>query len=366
MHDAQTDGVIHVGLGDRSYPITVGSGILDTLGSVVRSHGFRSPLAVITDDRVASLYGERALASLREAGFEASLLIFPEGEPSKTLQTIASLYDGMVKLKPERKSGLIALGGGVAGDMAGFVAATYLRGMPFIQVPTTLLAQVDSSVGGKVGVDHAGGKNLIGAFHQPVQVLIDTATLKTLDPRQVKAGLAEVIKHGVIRDERLFEKIKTELDSLLRIDERVYQEIVPWNCRIKAQVVEQDEREHGLRAILNFGHTIGHAIESLTGYETYLHGEAVALGMWMEARLGCRLGITPLDVVASLESLLRQVGYPLERPSISGDQLVESMYHDKKVEEGTLRFIFPTRIGDVGIHAVQDVQSIKKVWEESS
>lgn len=365
MHNAKQQRVIQVGLGDRSYPITVGSGILDRTGEIVQSHGFVSPIPVITDDRVASLYGDQILDSLRQSGFETELLSFPAGEPSKTLETVSKLYDGMVGLKPERKSGIIALGGGVPGDIAGFVAATYLRGIPFIQVPTTLLAQVDSSVGGKVGVDHAGGKNLIGAFHQPVHVLIDTATLKTLDRRQVKSGLAEVIKHGVIRDETLFQKIEKNLDALLDVHEHIYQEIVPWNCQIKAQVVEQDEREQGLRAILNFGHTIGHAIEALTGYETYLHGEGVALGMKIEAKLGARLGITPPDVVSSIERLLNKTNYPLDRPAIEADTLLESMFRDKKVQDRTLRFVFPTRLGDVVIQSVNDLQLIKEVWEDS-
>jgi 3-dehydroquinate synthase len=259
---------------------------------------------------------------------------------------------------------VIALGGGVPGDIAGFVAATYLRGLPFIQVPTTLLAQVDSSVGGKVGVDHAGGKNLIGAFHQPRAVLIETSTLQTLDSRQIKAGLAEIIKHGIIRDKKLFSYIESNLDDILAVDEALYQELIPWNCSIKARVVEEDETEQGVRAILNFGHTIGHAIEAMTGYGDYLHGEAVAIGMIMEARLGAALGITPVEVVSAIENLLRKAKYPLARPQQDAATLIESMFRDKKVQKGKLRFIFPTQIGEVMIQSIEELSMIEDIWNK--
>jgi 3-dehydroquinate synthase len=366
MQAKHTVHEIPVGLGDRSYTISVGSGILDQVGDMARAQGFASPVPIITDDTVKEIYGERIRASLEKAGYVTDILSFPAGEVSKTLDTVSTLYDGMVRLKPERKSGLIALGGGVPGDIAGFVAATYLRGIPFIQVPTTLLAQVDSSVGGKVGVDHPGGKNLIGAFHQPRHVLIDPSTLQTLDPRQVKAGLAEVIKHGVIQDASLFERVQNDLTRLLEVDETCYSEIVPWNCRIKARVVEQDERESGLRAILNFGHTMGHAIEALTGYEHYLHGEAVALGMILEAELGCRLGITPPEVAEAITDLLSLAAYPLEKPNLTCEALLGSMYRDKKVQQGQLHFVFPTDIGEVVVRPVDDQEAIRDVWERYS
>ncbi len=355
-----------VGLGKRSYPIVVGPDLMDSVGSLVKSLGMLSPVPIITDDTVAPLYAERVKTSLEKEGFKTDVLTFPAGEPSKNLTTISRLYDEMVALRPERKSGLIALGGGVAGDMAGFVAATYLRGIRFIQIPTTLLAQVDASVGGKVGIDHPGGKNLIGAFHQPSAVLIDPATLKTLDPRQVKAGLAEAIKHGVIADEVLFKTIDDSLGGLLDVDEELYGELIPWNCRIKADVVEQDEREQGVRAILNFGHTIGHAIESLTHYETYLHGEAVAIGMAAEAQLGERLGFTPSNVVNDLCALLDRADFPMQKPELSTDDLIACMFHDKKVEEGQLRFIFPTGMGQVTIESVSALNAIKDVWDSYS
>ncbi|MBN2326413.1 MAG: 3-dehydroquinate synthase [Candidatus Omnitrophica bacterium] len=353
---------ITVGLGERSYVITVRPGLIDRVGSYAQSLGFHSPVPIITDDTVAELYGGRVKNSLEQAGFETAVLSFPAGEASKHLQTVSRLYDGLVALKPERKSGLIALGGGVPGDVAGFAAATYLRGIPFIQVPTTLLADVDSSVGGKVGVDHPGGKNLIGAFHQPKAVLIDTDALQTLDPRQIRAGLAEIIKHGVIADSDLFQTVRSNLDLLLKADGYVCGRIIPWNCRIKAGVVERDERESGLRAILNFGHTFGHAVESLTGYQTYLHGEAVALGMLLEAQLGQKMGLTPAPVVDGIRDILVQARYPLQKPGLSAEALLDGMLRDKKVEKGALRFVLPVEMGKVVVQAVTDLNVIRETW----
>ncbi len=366
MEQPTVSATIAVGLGDRSYTITVQPGLIDRVGEYAKAAGFHSPIPIISDRVVAALYGERVKNSLEKEGYQTAILSFPEGETSKHLATVSELYDGMVALRPERKSGLIALGGGVAGDIAGFVAATYLRGIPFIQVPTTLLADVDSSVGGKVGVDHAGGKNLIGAFHQPKAVLIDPDTLQTLDPRQIKAGLAEIIKHGMIADPELFQTVRAQLGELLAVNLDLYCRIVPWNCRIKARVVEQDERESGLRAILNFGHTFGHAIESLTGYERYLHGEAVAIGMLLEAQLGQRLGLTPPPVIKELLELLQSAGYPLARPDLSADAVLECMFHDKKVEKSSLRFVLPTNIGSVVVRSVDDLAAIQNVWDTYS
>ncbi len=355
---------ISVGLGDRSYTITVQPGLLDRVGEYACSQNLQSPIPIIADETVSGLYGQRVVSSLRDAGYETQILSFPPGEASKNLDTVARLYDGMVKINPERKSGVIALGGGVTGDIAGFVAATYLRGIRFIQIPTTLLADVDSSVGGKVGVDHSGGKNLIGAFHQPVAVLIDPNTLQSLDRKQIRAGLAEVIKHGIIADADLFNTIRAKLISLLAIDRDEYCQIIPWNCRIKAHVVEQDERENGLRAILNFGHTYGHAIESLTGYKQFLHGEAVAIGMLMEAQLGCKLGITPFQVVVEIRDMLKNAGFPLAKPEIPADALLNGMLHDKKVEKGKLRFVLPVCIGQVVIHPVEDLDGLREIWND--
>ncbi|MEW6235211.1 MAG: 3-dehydroquinate synthase [Candidatus Omnitrophota bacterium] len=366
MNPSNSRTEIAINLGDRSYGIVVGCGLLDETGAFVRRAGFHSPIPVITDSNVGPIYAERVRTSLEREGFHAAVLTFPAGETEKNISTLSRLYDGMAALKPERKSGVVALGGGVVGDVAGFAAATFLRGIRFIQVPTTLLAQVDASVGGKVGIDHASGKNLIGAFHQPSAVLIDPQTLLTLDRRQIKAGLAEIVKHGVIADAGLFETVSSALDRLLAAEEEIYTAIIPWNCRIKARVVEQDERESGLRAILNFGHTIGHAVEALTGYGRYLHGEAVAIGMLAEAMLGEKLGITPPEAVQRLRSLLTTAGFPLSKPDLSADALLESMFHDKKVERGHLRFVFPVEIGNVVIRSVEDLDLIRNTWDSYS
>lgn len=354
---------IQVGLGDRSYPIIIGTGVLNGIGMSAHKAGFASPVAVITDTSVAPLYAGQVKDSLELAGLASSIITVPAGEPYKNLDTLSQIYDEMVDMRLERTSGVIALGGGVVGDMGGYAAASYMRGIPFIQVPTTLLAQVDAAVGGKVGIDHKKGKNLIGAFYQPKAVMIDTLTLKTLPERQIRAGLAEIIKHGVIRDRELFDTVATSLDAIFRVEPGIYQKLVPWNCNIKAKVVEADEREGGLRAILNFGHTIGHAIEAAAGYDVYLHGEAIAIGMLAEAQLGEKLGITPKEAVDELHSLLRKADYPLAKPDISSDDLINAMYMDKKVSKGTLRFALPTKIGDVVIHAVNDEVLIREVWE---
>jgi 3-dehydroquinate synthase len=269
----------------------------------------------------------------------------------------------MINHRIERTSGVITLGGGVVGDMGGYAAASYMRGIPFIQVPTTLLAQVDAAVGGKVGIDHKKGKNLIGAFYQPKAVIIDTLTLKTLPERQIRAGLAEIIKHGVIRDRELFDYVAKSLDNIFAVDQDTFQKLIPWNCQIKANVVEQDEREGGLRAILNFGHTIGHAIEAVAGYDVYLHGEAIAIGMLAEAQLGAKLGITPQDAVEEIHEIFNRANYPLAKPNISSEDLINSMYMDKKVSKGTLRFALPTKIGDTIIHPLHDQAPIREVWD---
>lgn len=355
--------IINVGLGDRSYPIKVGANALECIGETANEAGFASPVAIITDFTVEPLYANIVEKSLHDAGFLPTTIVIQSGEPFKNLDTLSNIYDYMVRARIERTSGVIALGGGVIGDMVGFAAASYMRGIPFIQVPTTLLAQVDAAVGGKVGIDHKHGKNLIGAFYQPKAVIIDTLTLKTLPERQIRAGLAEIIKHGVIRDRQLFDYVANSLDNIFAIDPGTFQTLIPWNCRIKANVVEQDEREGGLRAILNFGHTIGHAIEAVAGYDVYLHGEAIAIGMLAEAQLGAKLGITPLDVVYEIHEIFKKANYPLEKPNISSEYLINSMYMDKKVSKGTLRFALPTKIGDTVIHSIDDDAPIREVWE---
>ncbi len=269
---------VDVPLGQRSYPIFIGEGILSDLGRHCSRLELGRRCAVVSDSHVAQRYGRTAIASLKRAGFDAVLLTVPPGETSKSLKVVERCYDQLARHRLERKSFIVALGGGVVGDLAGFVAATYLRGIPFVQAPTSLLAQVDSSVGGKVGVNLKAGKNLVGAFHQPRFVLCDLAALATLSTREFRAGLAEVIKYGIIYDAALFAQLERDLPLLLKRDPDVLAGVVARCCQIKAEVVQQDETETGLRAILNFGHTIGHAIEAISGYGKFLHGEAISIG----------------------------------------------------------------------------------------
>ncbi|MBI4716155.1 MAG: 3-dehydroquinate synthase, partial [Nitrospirae bacterium] len=300
---------------------------------------------------------------LRNAGRRPKVLTLPSGERYKTLRTVSRIYDFLVKERFERTSPLLALGGGVIGDMVGFAASTYLRGVPYIQVPTTLLAQVDSSVGGKTGVDHPLGKNLIGAFYQPRLVWIDVETLSTLPPREVRAGLAEVVKYGVIADPQLFEYLERHAEDLLNLRPERVIHVIARSCRIKAAVVGQDERESGLRAILNFGHTFGHAIETLTGYRAFRHGEAVAVGMVCAARLAHRLGMCSPDVAARMETLLTRLGLPTRFPTIPFSPFYQTLQRDKKVVGETLRFVLPLRIGEVRMIEISDKKVLKEVLQ---
>src|SRR5262245_31562666 len=270
---------LSVNLGERGYPIHIGVGILERLGELLKEAGLRGKIAVISNPTVAQLFLDPVNESLGSAGFEVAPVLVPDGEEHKNLSSLATVYDRLIAERLERKSSVLALGGGVIGDLAGFAAATYLRGVPYVQVPTTLLAQVDSSVGGKTGINHSDGKNLIGAFYQPKLVLIDVAVLRTLPPREVIAGLAEVIKYGVMEAPELFAALEAEIDKLLSLDSERLVQTISTCCAIKARVVEADEREDDYRAVLNFGHTIGHALEAVTGYNRFLHGEAVGVGM---------------------------------------------------------------------------------------
>lgn len=353
---------IPVSLDERSYKIVVESGGIEKVGRRAEHLGLHPPLAVITDPTVEKYYGELTCDALRSQGYEVGIFSIPGGEACKNLDTVRDLYDDLVELRVERRGGIVALGGGLVGDIAGFVAATYMRGIRFIQVPTTLLAQVDASVGGKTGIDHPKGKNLIGAFHQPSLVVIDTTTLKTLPSREILCGLAEIIKHGVIGSQRIFEFVSDHLEKLLQIDEEAYLDLIPRNCRFKARIVEQDEKESGLRAILNFGHTVGHTIESLTGYTRYLHGEAVAVGMLAEIAVGIKMGISSDDLFEQVLDLLRRADYPLDIPDIPGERIVEAMYHDKKTEQRTIRMVIPKQVGQVEVRAIKDEQSIIEAW----
>ena len=340
---------VTVSLGSRSYPIHVGAGLIGRLGEYCAPLRLGANCAVISDSNVAPLYAKPVLASLKTAGFEPLLFSVPAGEKSKSLEQLESIYDRLAEKRLERASFIVALGGGVVGDLAGFVAATYLRGIHFVQVPTSLLAQVDSSVGGKVGINLKSGKNLVGAFHQPRLVLCDLATLDSLPEREFRSGLAEVIKYGIIRDAALFATLERELPKVLERDRDMLAQIVARCCEIKAEVVAQDETEGGLRAILNFGHTVGHAIEAICGYGKYLHGEAISIGQAAAARLSVERAGLPPQEAEQIENLLAQAGLPtaIKLSASQGLRLLEAMRLDKKVRGGEITFVLARRIGQV-------------------
>ncbi len=341
--------IVNVPLGHRSYQIKIGTGIFDGLGEECAKLKLGSRCAIISDRHVAPFYARRAQRSLTAAGFECVPIVVPAGETAKSLKTVQACYDQLAAARLERKSFIVALGGGVVGDLAGFVAATYLRGIPFVQVPTTLLAQVDSSVGGKVGVNLRAGKNLVGSFHQPRLVLCDLEAFSTLPAREYRAGLAEIIKYGIIYDAQLFARVERELPKLLKREPRILASVIARCCQIKAEVVRQDETERGLRAILNFGHTIGHALEATSQYGKYLHGEAISLGQVAAARLSAKLaGLAERDV-QRICALLARAGLPV-RLRLSATQqtkLLAAMKLDKKVSGGEIRFVLAKRIGKV-------------------
>jgi 3-dehydroquinate synthase len=341
---------IRLELGDRSYDISIGSNILDGIGDRLNSLGLSPKVAIVSNPAVFSLYGERVSGSIRKEGFDPVAVIIPDGEEYKDLVRLNQIYDELLAHGLDRSSALIALGGGVIGDMTGFAASTYMRGVSCIQVPTTLLAQVDSSVGGKTGVNHKLGKNMIGTFWQPKLVWIDVETLKTLPGREIRAGLAEVIKYGVIYDAELFDFLEAGRDKVLGLDDAALTHIIKRSCEIKADVVSKDERESGMRVILNYGHTIGHAIETVTGYTRFLHGEAVAIGMCLEARLSQMLNHLDKDQVFRIKALTDSYGLPSEIPEdvdLSG--IFSSMRLDKKAVAGELKFVLPEKVGRVRI-----------------
>jgi len=341
--------IVKVPLGTRSYQINIGAGLLSQLGRDCKRLGLGTRCAIISDRNVVPLYGRKVEASLARAGFEPTVLAVPAGETAKSFKTVQACYDQLAAKRLERKSFIVALGGGVVGDLAGFVAATYLRGVAFVQVPTTLLAQVDSSVGGKVGVNLKAGKNLVGSFYQPRLVLCDLNTLATLPVRELRAGLAEVIKYGIIYDAALFRRLERDLPKLLRRDANTLAAVVARCCEIKAEVVRQDETESGLRAILNFGHTLGHALEAISHYGKYLHGEAISIGQVAAAGLSRQVLALPGGHVTRITHLLEEAGLPTEaklsRPQ--QQQLLNAMKLDKKVSRGEVKFVLAKRIGKV-------------------
>jgi 3-dehydroquinate synthase len=338
---------VHVPLADRSYDIRIASGLLDRFGRECARLKLTPRCAIITDTNVGKRYARAIFNSLASAGFLPSLIIVQPGETSKSLKTVQACYDQLARHRLDRKSFIVALGGGVVGDLAGFVAATYLRGIAFVQVPTTLLAQVDSSVGGKVGVNLKSGKNLVGAFYQPKLVLCDLDTLKTLPDREFRAGLAEVIKYGIIYDANFFAQIERKLPDLLKRDMKLLAAVVSRCCEIKAEVVGQDETDEGRRAILNFGHTVGHAIENISGYGTFLHGEAISIGQVAASKLSrAVLGLPERDV-ERVKNLFVRAGLPVRVKLNSSklQKLLGAMRLDKKVSGGEIQFVLAKRIG---------------------
>ena len=334
-----------VALDARSYPIHIGSGLLSR-ADIIREH-LEAPLAaIVSNETVAPLYLEALTSALRDLGVRVTEIVLPDGESHKDWQTLNLIYNALLDNRCERATTIIALGGGVIGDLAGFAAATYQRGIPYIQVPTTLLAQVDSSVGGKTGINHPLGKNMIGAFYQPRLVLADTHTLKTLPDRELRAGLSEIIKYGLIRDLSFFEWLETNLEKLLTRDTDALVYAIERSCASKAAVVAEDERESGVRALLNLGHTFGHAIEAGLGFGRWLHGEAVAAGTMMAADLSCRHGWLSEEEFARILALLQRAGLPTQGPALGADRYLDLMAMDKKVTAGKIRLVLLKKIGE--------------------
>jgi 3-dehydroquinate synthase len=348
---------VRIDLADRSYPIVIGSGLLDQPQTYADLPNASQAL-IVTNSTVAPLYLQRLRGALQGKYRQVLEVVLPDGEQHKTWQTLNLIFDALLGAGCDRKTVLFALGGGVVGDMTGFAAASFMRGVPFVQVPTTLLAQVDSSVGGKTAINHPLGKNMIGAFYQPQLVVCDLDTLRTLPPRELSAGLAEVIKYGPIADLAFLDWIEANLDALLARDPAALAHAVKRSCEIKAWVVGQDEREAGLRAILNFGHTFGHAIEAGLGYGEWLHGEAVGCGMVMAAELSCRLGLVDKPFVQRLKSLIARAGLPVRGPQLAADdnagRYLALMRLDKKSEAGEIRFVLIDGPGQAAVRPAPD------------
>ncbi|KAF1047698.1 MAG: 3-dehydroquinate synthase [Herbaspirillum frisingense] len=335
---------LEVDLGERSYPILIGRGLLDDT-ALLPQYVKGKRAAIVTNDKVGPLYLEKVSSALRAAGKQVTEIVLPDGEEEKNWASLMTIFDKLLADKCDRKTTLIALGGGVIGDLTGFAAASYMRGVPFVQVPTTLLSQVDSSVGGKTGINHPLGKNMIGAFYQPQAVIADTATLHTLPPRELAAGIAEVIKHGAIIDAPFFDWIEANMARLVAKDDAALAYAIQRSCEIKADVVRQDEREGGLRAILNFGHTFGHAIENGLGYGQWLHGEAVGCGMVMAADLSHRLGYIDAAARERIRAVTAAAGLPTTAPDLGAERWLELMEVDKKNEGGQIKFILIKPLG---------------------
>lgn len=353
-----------VDLGDRSYPIHIGAGLLDR-ADLILPHLAQKRVAIVTNTTVGPFYLERLTATLKNAGIDVLAIVLPDGEAYKNWETLNLIFDALLSHRAERKTTLIALGGGVIGDLTGFAAASYQRGVPFIQVPTTLLAQVDSSVGGKTGINHPLGKNMIGAFYQPQVVLADTATLSTLPERELSAGLAEVIKYGLIRDLPFLEWLEANMDRLVARDPEALAYAIRRSCENKAEVVAADEREAGQRALLNLGHTFGHAIEAGMGYGVWLHGEGVAAGTMMAADLSRRMGkLTEADV-ERVDALFRRARLPTVAPDLGAEAYLNYMGVDKKVEAGKMRFVLFRKVGECYVTADAPAELLRQTLTEA-
>lgn len=350
-------------LGNDSYPILIGPQLLGQ-GELILPHVKSSQVAIVTNTTVAPLYLAALAAPLRAAGKTVVEIVLPDGEAFKTWETLNLIFDALLRARCERKVTLVALGGGVIGDMTGFAAATYLRGVPFIQIPTTLLSQVDSSVGGKTGINHPLGKNMIGAFYQPRLVLADMSTLDTLPDREFSAGLAEVIKYGLLGDREFFDWLESNMPALLRRELPVLEYAVHRSCWNKAKIVAADEKESGVRALLNLGHTFGHAIEAGMGYGTWLHGEAVAAGMAMAADLSCRMGWLPEAELQRTLALIAAARLPIQGASLGVQRYLELMSNDKKVEAGTIRFVLLKQIGEAVMYSNVDTDMLAAVLQQ--
>ena len=354
--------IVRVQLAQRSYDIEIASGNLISAGPFLRQRADVSHAILLTDENVQEPYAIRVADSLVRESIEVAIIAIRPGEASKSVDVAAGLWQGMLELDADRKTVVVAVGGGVVGDLAGFLAATYARGLRFFQVPTTLLAQVDSSVGGKVGVNLPGAKNMVGAFLQPLGVLIDTATLDTLGDREYRSGLGEVVKYGVTLDAALFDDLEAHTAELLARDSQTLARVIARCCRLKADIVERDEREEsGLRAVLNYGHTFAHPLETLSGYGTLLHGEAVAIGMACAARLAQRLGRVDAGFVRRQQALIEALGLPVRLPSLDAKKILATMTHDKKVQHGRLRFVLPAEMGRAELVADVDPADVLAV-----
>jgi 3-dehydroquinate synthase len=356
--------IIPVDLGSRSYPIVVESGALDTVGARLADLRVGSRTALVSDAAILRLYGKTAVRSLESAGFGVATVEVPAGEAAKTLAVAERCWNALLAAGLDRTSTVLALGGGAVGDVAGFVAATYMRGVNFVQLPTTVLAMVDASSGGKTAINHPAAKNLIGAFHQPRLVLADPGVLRSLPEREFRSGLAEIVKHGIVLDADYFAEVERDAAPLCARDLPVVERIIGGSCRLKAGVVERDERESELRHVLNYGHTIGHALETVTGYARFAHGEAVALGIVAEARLARRLGIASDATVARQERLLAAVGLPIRAPAIDADAVLAAITRDKKARDGRVPFVLAPRIGAFRLAYDVDHDLIRAVLEE--